>query len=97
MNEAQKNELLKRLNSDWDFSFNKTRISRSFSFKDYLGAIAFLGLITPIAEELNHHPEIKLGYGHLEVELYTHTKNDLTPLDFEMASRIDQASLTTSV
>lgn len=97
MNEAEKNELLKALHGDWDFSFNKTRIRRSFSLPDYISAIKLLEKITPLAEELNHHPEVQLGWGHLDIELYTHTKTDLTVLDFELARRIDQASLTTSV
>jgi 4a-hydroxytetrahydrobiopterin dehydratase len=97
MNEADKNEFLKKLNLDWDFSFNKTRIKRSFSFPDFLSAIKLLEKITPIAEELNHHPEVQLGWGHLDLEIWTHTDNDLTVLDFELALRIDQASLTTSV
>ncbi|MFT6071427.1 MAG: 4a-hydroxytetrahydrobiopterin dehydratase [Bacteriovoracaceae bacterium] len=97
MSEEEKNELLKALHSDWDFSFNKTRIRRSYSFADYMSAIKLLEKITILSEELNHHPEIQLGWGHLEVELWTHTKDDLSVLDFELARRIDQASLTTSV
>ncbi len=97
MREAEKNELLKALNADWDFSFNKTRIRRSYSLPDYISAIKLLEKITALSEELNHHPEIHLGWGHLEIELWTHTKDDLSVLDFELARRIDQASLTTSV
>lgn len=97
MKTEEKNELLKGLNPDWDFSFNKTRIKRSFSLPDFISSIRLLEKITPLAQELNHHPEITLGWGHLSIELWTHTANDLSVLDFELARRIDQASLTTSV
>ncbi len=48
--------------------------------------------IGAVAEELNHHPDLKLGWGKVEVEIFTHTVNGVTEKDYTLATAIDALS-----
>lgn len=45
--------------------------------------------IADVAEAMDHHPELRLRYGSLAVELWTHDRGAVTALDLELAERID--------
>ncbi len=64
-------------------------IAKLFNFKDFKSALAFTNEIGKIAEEENHHPEIFLSWGRVEVKIYTHSVNGLTENDFIMAELIE--------
>jgi 4a-hydroxytetrahydrobiopterin dehydratase len=48
--------------------------------------------VSNIAEEENHHPDLKFGWGYAEVNIFTHKINGLTLSDFILASKIDLCS-----
>lgn len=62
-----------------------------FRFKNFVEAVAFVNAITPIAEAENHHPDLKVAWGRVRVELWTHKINGLSEADFVMAAKIDRA------
>ncbi len=67
------------------------KIIRSFEFKDFKEAIAFVNKIADLAELEQHHPNINLhDYKKVSVELYTHAINGLSTNDFIMAVKIDE-------
>jgi 4a-hydroxytetrahydrobiopterin dehydratase len=43
-----------------------------------------------LAEEQGHHPDILLGWGKVEITLWTHAVDGLTESDFIMAAKIDR-------
>jgi 4a-hydroxytetrahydrobiopterin dehydratase len=43
-----------------------------------------------VAEEQGHHPDIFLAWGKVEVTIWTHKINGLTPSDFILASKIER-------
>jgi len=65
------------------------RLAKSFEFADYLSGVAFASKVGHIAEELNHHPEITLGYRKVFVSVNTHAVGGISPYDFELARRIE--------
>lgn len=73
----------------WTLSARKTILSKKFEFDDFAEAKAFLDVIAILAEDLDHHPDVKLGYGELAVSLSTHKVDGLSIMDFLMAERID--------
>jgi len=73
---------------DWKL-INK-RISKTFKFKDFVEAKYFIDLLAIIAEEQGHHPDLKLWYNKLDVELTTHAIGGLSENDFIMAKIIDE-------
>ena len=46
-------------------------------------------MIADLAEHEDHHPDLGIHWGRLEVELSTHAVGGLTDNDFIMAAKID--------
>ncbi|MDP3996347.1 MAG: 4a-hydroxytetrahydrobiopterin dehydratase [bacterium] len=74
---------------DWTWEEHE-RLKRKFEFKDFAEALAFVNKIGEIAEKEGHHPDIKFGWGYVEVTLYTHSIGGLTENDFILAAKIDR-------
>lgn len=71
--------------SEWKLNPKGTVIFRTFSFPDFVTALAFVGRVTVYAETMNHHPDIELSYGEVKVKLTTHDAKGLTEKDFKLA------------
>lgn len=56
----------------------------------YAAGVALVTAIGKLAEELDHHPEVRLRWGTLDVQLWTHDVQGLSELDFILAARIEQ-------
>jgi 4a-hydroxytetrahydrobiopterin dehydratase len=65
------------------------KLAREFEFEEYLGGVAFAARVGRAAEELNHHPDIHIGYRRVKVSVNTHDVQGLSPYDFELARRIN--------
>lgn len=74
----------------WELGLNDRAIKRRYSFKDFMSALAFVTKIAHIAEEEAHHPDVMLGWGYVEIILWTHAISGLHENDFIMASKINQ-------
>ena len=61
---------------------------REFRFPSYLGGIEFVQRVAHLAEALNHHPDLFVGWRRVVVRLSTHSAGGLTALDFELAGQI---------
>lgn len=66
------------------------RLLRRYGFKDFASAYAFTGLVAELAEQQGHHPDLRLGWGYVEIELTTHAIGGLSHNDFVLAAKIDQ-------
>ncbi len=86
-----KQEMLKTLSSEWKLLAQDSRIRRDFKFKNFKRALEFANEVGRIAEEEKHHPEIFLGWGHCDIEIWTHANNNLVENDFILAAKIDSA------
>ena len=67
--------------------------SKFSNFESYRNTIDFVIKISYIAEELDHHPEIRIGYNDLQVYSSTHQPKGLTVLDFKLAEEINKLLL----
>ena len=66
-------------------------LCRSFSFKDFSEAWAFMSRIALIAEKMNHHPNMTNEYNKVEIKLSTHDAgNKVTDKDYLLAVAIDK-------
>jgi len=64
---------------------------KNFKFKTFLEAVGFLNIVSTIAEELMHHPDLSLeNYNELTIKTTTHEKGRLTEKDSELADRINK-------
>jgi 4a-hydroxytetrahydrobiopterin dehydratase len=64
-------------------------IKRQFKFDDFQGSVDFLNRITPVAEEMSHHPDVCISWNTVDITLSTHSEGGLTENDFELAQQID--------
>ncbi|HZH88387.1 MAG TPA: 4a-hydroxytetrahydrobiopterin dehydratase [Chitinophagaceae bacterium] len=66
-------------------------LKRTFKFKDFIEAWAFMTKVAMLAEKMNHHPEWFNVYNKVEITLTTHDKGSVvTDKDIELAKQIDQ-------
>jgi len=82
-------EDLHRQIPDWQV-INDHHLKRSFSFPDFVSALAFVNKVGEVAEKEGHHPDILLSWGKAEVTTWTHKIDGLTESDFILAAKIDK-------
>jgi 4a-hydroxytetrahydrobiopterin dehydratase len=63
-------------------------IRRTFTFDGFPAAVEFITKVVPIAEAMEHHPDVDLRYNKVTVTLSTHDAGGLTALDLTQAERI---------
>ncbi|MEN6329771.1 MAG: 4a-hydroxytetrahydrobiopterin dehydratase, partial [Methanobacteriaceae archaeon] len=51
----------------------------------------FTRRVGEVAEDLQHHPEIDLSWGRVEITIFTHDRDGLTELDFQFAQSVEEA------
>lgn len=66
-------------------------IEKQFKCDDFSGSVDFVNRITPIANEMDHHPDLAISWDTVTVTLSTHSEGGLTDNDFELAQKIDQS------
>ena len=66
------------------------RLFRRWDFKNFKEAKAFVDKVSDLAEQVNHHPDIKFSFKYAEIEIYTHKIGGLTESDFILAAKIDE-------
>jgi 4a-hydroxytetrahydrobiopterin dehydratase len=73
----------------WTEENNK--LKKTFEFKNFIEAFAFMTRVALIAEKMNHHPEWKNVYNRVEISLSTHDAGDIvTERDKKLADAIDK-------
>ena len=65
-------------------------LRKQFEFGDFNGSVDFINRITPVAEEMNHHPDLAISWSKVTVSLSTHSQGGITESDFELAQKIDE-------
>lgn len=64
-------------------------LCKMFCFSDFQQALDFVNRVGQLAEAENHHPELRLSWGKVEVLWWTHAVKGLHLNDFIMAARTD--------
>ena len=62
---------------------------REFEFSNFVGSVDFVNRLTPVAEEMNHHPDLAISWNKVKVSLSTHSEGGITENDFKLATKID--------
>lgn len=60
-------------------------ITRTFKFKNFVKAIAFVNKLVEPAETAGHHPDLEISYNKVTVSLTSHDAGGLTQKDFDLA------------
>jgi len=75
--------------SGWQLSDQGTSIKKTFRFKNFRAAMAFMVEASFEAEAINHHPDWFNCYNRVEVTLTTHDSHSLTDKDITLATAMD--------
>lgn len=89
LTKAQAEDLMEQV-PEWKLSEDATKLSRLYGFKDFAAALAFANEVGKVAEQEWHHPDLRVSWGKVEIELTTHSIRGLSENDFIVAAKIDQ-------
>ena len=71
----------------WDIENRK--LTKRFEFKSYKDGLVFALAVGHVADRLDHHPDLEVGYAKVKVAVNTHSVGGLSPYDLELARRVD--------
>jgi 4a-hydroxytetrahydrobiopterin dehydratase len=65
-------------------------LRKSYQFKNFADALAFVNRVGATAEEQDHHPDLHLAWGRVDITIWTHKIDGLTESDFVLAAKCDR-------
>ena len=71
----------------WQIKDNK--LFRHWDFKNFKESKSFVDKVSELAEQVNHHPDIKFSFKYVDIEIYTHRAGGITESDVALAAKID--------
>ena len=86
LNDEEIGERLGRLQG-WERDGDAIR--KTYEGEDFMSSVDLVNRLAPVAEEMNHHPDLEISWNKVTVTLSTHSEGGLTENDFELAGRID--------
>jgi 4a-hydroxytetrahydrobiopterin dehydratase len=77
----------------WQRLSGRDAIARSFKFKNFRQAFAFMSEVALLAEKADHHPEWTNVYNRLDIVLTTHEAGGISERDIALAGEIEKIPL----
>ena len=65
-------------------------LMKTYRWKNFAEALAFVDRVGALAEEQRHHPDVFLAWGVVKIEIWTHKIDGLTESDFVFAAKCDR-------
>jgi 4a-hydroxytetrahydrobiopterin dehydratase len=74
-----------------DWKESNQELTKTFNFKDFVGAVDFVNQVKNVAEAYQHHPDLFIhSYNKVKVTLTTHSEGRVTDKDYKVAKEIDK-------
>jgi 4a-hydroxytetrahydrobiopterin dehydratase len=67
-------------------------LRKRFPFPDFATALTFANRVGDAAEAADHHPDLLVTWGAVEVSWVSHSEGGITERDVDMALRCDELS-----
>tara|TARA_B100000886_G_scaffold99639_1_gene66120 strand:- start:281 stop:622 length:342 start_codon:yes stop_codon:yes gene_type:complete len=86
---------IKKINN-WNYKKDEKGnfyLTKDLKFKNFELSLNFINKVSNIAEEENHHPDLKFGWGYANIIICTHAINGLAESDFILAAKIDKINV----
>ena len=77
----------------WKLADDGKSIGRTFKFRTFRDALAWMVRAGFEAEAMDHHPEWRNVYNRVEVRLTTHDAGGISARDFKLAAAIDRLAV----
>ena len=65
-------------------------LRKAYAFDDFAAAMAYANRVADAAEAADHHPDMLVGWGKVELAWVNHSAGGITEKDVEMARRSDE-------
>ncbi len=90
-------ELRKELPPQWDIiqQSGVSKLQRVFKFSTYSSGVDMVVKLANLANTMDHHPDILLGYKIVTVEIFTHSINGISALDLQFVVAVEKFSAHT--
>ncbi len=75
--------------SGWQRHQSREALVKTYRFKDFSEAMAFMVQAAMICEKMDHHPEWMNVYNRVDVALTTHSCHGISTLDIKLAKAMD--------
>ena len=89
LNSSEIEKYSSQLKTEWQILDDK-KIRKKFKFKSFKEAMVFVNKVADLAESEQHHPDMKIQYNRVIIELWTHAINGLSENDFILASKVEK-------
>ena len=84
---AELDRVRDELSADW--LVDPHELSRTVEFPAFLTAVRFIDELAPVAERLDHHPDLSLSWRTVSLRLTTHSAGGVTDYDVALARELD--------
>jgi 4a-hydroxytetrahydrobiopterin dehydratase len=88
LNELELSEAVDSLGDGW--SVRDGALHKRYDLGDFAAAMALANRVADAAEQADHHPDMLVGWGRLELTWVTHSEGGITDRDVAMARRSDE-------
>lgn len=89
-NQLQIEASLRQLKQGWQVLGTPDRLTKTWSTKDFKTCFSHAQKVFELAEQMNHHPELKLSYRVFSLEITTYEVKGLQEADFIFAAKVDK-------
>ena len=89
MTPLDESQILERLARLPGWQRRDSEITRTWSFADFKGSLAFVNRVAELANAMDHHPDIDIRYTKITCSLSTHSAGGITEKDLAMAGAIE--------
>jgi 4a-hydroxytetrahydrobiopterin dehydratase len=83
----QLNEAVASLGEGW--ADRDGALRKEFRFADFAAAMSFANRVAEAAEKADHHPDMAVGWGRVELAWVSHDVGGISERDVEMARTSD--------
>lgn len=83
---------LEELPRDWTVVTGNSLV-KAFIFDNFSSGVGFVVKVGELADSADHHPDVRLSWGKVEITLSTHEESGLTQKDFDLAKSIESIKL----
>lgn len=87
LDDAEIADLLRSLEPGW--AVEEGKLTKTFTFPSYASGVVFAAAVGHLADRLDHHPDLTIGYQRVTLAVNTHDAGGITEFDFELARRVD--------
>ena len=90
LSRAAAEEVLQRVDENWQLSVDATSIERGFRFRDFFRTMSFVNALAHVANLEDHHPDLEVGYNRCKISFSTHSVGGLSENDFICAAKVER-------